>query len=187
MNKNQKNIMIVGLLGVLLVMSIAYAAFASQLTVNGTASITSNWCIGFDSTRSTDYVASKTHSSGTVPTGSITFSGPTCSTNYQTNASLVANFKQPGDKIVYTLTIANKSSVAAVIDSIQVDSTSITSTKVVTKGNIKYTVEMPLSTSLAANATTTMQITAEFQNDTNISQSSTGSETINVGVNAVQA
>ena len=45
---------------------------------------------------------------------------------------------------------------------------------------------MPQSTSLAVNATTTMKVTAMFQNDTNISSSSNEQQTISIGVNAVQ-
>ena len=187
MNKTkQKNIFITSLLAIVLIMAVGYAAFATNLTVNGTASISSNWCIGFDSTRTTDYVASKTHQTGDTPTGSISFSGNACQTSYKTNASLVANFKQPGDKIEYTLTIANKGSLAAAIESILVDSTSVTSNQTITKGNVKYTIEMPLDTSLAVNETTTMKITAEFQNDTNISSSTTESQTITVQINGVQ-
>ncbi len=187
MNKTkQKNIFIISLLAIVLIMAVGYAAFATNLTVNGTASISSNWCIGFDSTKTTDYVASKTHSTGDTPTGSISFSGNACQTNYKTNASLVANFKQPGDKIEYTLTIANKGSLAAAIESILVDNNNVTSNQTITKGNVKYTIEMPLDTSLAENETTTMQITAEFQNDTNISTSSTSTETISVQINATQ-
>ena len=182
----QKNIFITSLLAIVLIMAVGYAAFATNLTVNGTASISSNWCIGFDSTKTTDYVASKTHSTGDTPTGSISFSGNACQTNYKTNASLVANFKQPGDKVVYTLTIANKGSLAAAIESILVDNNNVTSNQTITKGNVKYTIEMPLDTSLAVNETTTMQITAEFQNDTNISSSSTSTETISVQINATQ-
>ena len=187
MNKTkQKNIFITSLLAIVLIMALGYAAFATNLTVNGTASIASNWCIGFDSTKTTDYVASKTHSTGDTPTGSISFSGNACQTNYKTNASLVANFKQPGDKIEYTLTIANKGSLSAAIESILVDNNNVTSNQTITKGNVKYTIEMPLDTSLAVNETTTMQITAEFQNDTNISTSSTSTETISVQINATQ-
>ena len=45
---------------------------------------------------------------------------------------------------------------------------------------------MPESTSLAVNATTTMKVTAMFQNDTNISSSTNEQQTISIAVNAVQ-
>ena len=53
----KKNILIGVLLGVVVLMGIAYAAFASNLNITGTTSMSSNWCIGFDSTRTSDYQA----------------------------------------------------------------------------------------------------------------------------------
>ncbi len=184
--KRKNNILIGVLLGVVVLMGIAYAAFASNLTITGTGSVSSNWCIGFDSSRTSDYQATAGISGGTVPTGSMSFSGDSCSTSFKTTASLNASFKQPGDKVEYTLTIGNKGTLAAAIESINVDGDSVTSDTTITKGNIKYIIEMPLSTSLAVNATTTMKVTAMFQNDTDISSSANEQQTISIGVNAVQ-
>ena len=115
----KKNLLIGGLLAIVVLMGIAYAAFASNLTITGTGSVSSNWCIGFDSTRTSDYQ-------------------------------------------------------------------SVTSDTTITKGNIKYIIEMPQSTSLAVNATTTMKVTAMFQNDTEVTSSTNEQQTISVSINAVQ-
>ena len=184
--KRKNNILIGVLLGVVVLMGIAYAAFASNLNITGTSSMSENWCIGFDSTRTSDYTAQAGITGGTVPTGSMSFSGDSCGGNLKTTATLNASFKQPGDKVEYTLTIGNKGTLAAAIESIEVDGDSVTSDTTITKGNIKYIIEMPLSTSLAVNATTTMKVTAMFQNDTDISSSTTEQQTISIGVNAVQ-
>ena len=187
MSKYQKkNLLIGGLLAIVVLMGIAYAAFASNLTITGTGSVSSNWCIGFDSTRTSDYIATAGISGGTVPTGSMSFSGDSCSTSFKTTASLNASFKQPGDKIEYTLTIGNKGTLAAAIESINVDNKSVTSDTTITKGNIKYIIEMPESTSLAVNATTTMKVTAMFQDDTEVTSSTNEQQTISVSINAVQ-
>ncbi len=184
--KRKNNIIIGVLLGVVVLMGIAYAAFASNLNITGTSSMSENWCIGFDSTRTSDYTAQAGIAGGTTPTGSMSFSGDSCGGNLKTTASLNASFKQPGDKVEYTLTIGNKGTLAAAIESINVDGDSVTSDTTITKGNIKYIIEMPESTSLAVNATTTMKVTAMFQNDTDISSSVTEEQTISIGVNAVQ-
>ena len=187
MTEKQKKSMLIGsLLAVVVLMAIAYSAFASNLTITGTGSVSSNWCIGFDSTRTSDYQATAGISGGTVPTGSMAFSGDSCGNNYKTTASLNASFKQPGDKIEYTLTIGNKGTLPAAIESINVDNQSVTSDTTITKGNIKYIIEMPASTSLAVNATTTMKVTAMFQNDTEVSGSGNEQQTISVSINAVQ-
>ncbi len=184
--KRKNNILIGVLLGVVVIMGIAYAAFSSNLNITGTSSMSENWCIGFDSTRTSDYTAQAGIQGGTVPTGSMSFSGDSCGGNLKTTASLNASFKQPGDKVEYTLTIGNKGTLAAAIESINVDGDSVTSDTTITKGNIKYIIEMPLSTSLAVNATITMKVTAMFQNDTDISSSTNEQQTISIGVNAVQ-
>ena len=184
--RKKKSILIGGLLAVVVLMGIAYAAFASNLTITGAGSVSSNWCIGFDSTRTSDYQATAGISGGTVPTGSMSFSGDSCAGNYKTTASLNASFKQPGDKVEYTLTIGNKGTLPAAIESINVDNQSVTSDTTITKGNVKFIIEMPASTSLAVNATTTMKVTAMFQNDTDVSGSSNEQQTISVSINAVQ-
>ena len=116
----------------------------------------------------------------------MSFSGDSCGGNLKTTAALNASFKQPGDKVEYTLTIGNKGTLAAAIESINVDGSSVTSDTTITKGNIKYIIEMPLSTSLAVNATTTMKVTAMFQNDTEVTNSTNEQQTISVSINAVQ-
>ena len=187
LKSDRKNYVIMGLCAILLVMSIGYAAFSSLLTINGTASVSDSFCVGFDNTKTNTYAPTAGITNGTLPTGSMSYSGTACSTNYQPNSSLSATFKQPGDKIEYTLTIANKSTFTVAIESILVENQSVTSNTTITKGNIKYIVEMPLTTTLASNAETTMKITAMFQNDTDVTGQYSGeSQTLNVKINAEQ-
>ena len=76
MTEKQKKSMLIGsLLAVVVLMAIAYSAFASNLTITGTGSVSSNWCIGFDSSKTNDYQATAGITGGTVPTGSMSFSG----------------------------------------------------------------------------------------------------------------
>ena len=88
----QKNLLIGGLLAIVLIMAVGYAAFATQLNINGTANIDSSWCVGFKNTNTSTYVATPGKEGATTPTGSISFSGNTCGVNYQPNASLTAAF-----------------------------------------------------------------------------------------------
>ena len=187
LKSDRKNYVIIALCAILLVMSIGYAAFSSLLTINGTASLSDSFCVGFDNTKTNTYTPTAGISGGTLPTGSMSYSGTACSTKYQPNSSLSATFKQPGDKIEYTLTIANKSTFTVAIESILVENQNVTSNTTITKGNIKYIVEMPLTTTLASNAETTMKVTAMFQNDTDvIGQYNGESQTLNVKINAEQ-
>ena len=172
---------------VLALMGVGYSAFSSLLTINGTANVQTNWCVGFDNTKTSTYQITKGAGSGSNPNGTMTYSGTACSTNLQPNSSLTANFYQPGDQIEYTLTIKNASSLTAAIKSINVDGTDVTSNTTKKKENITYIINMPESTTLAPNASTTMTVIAKFQNDTPIGNGYTGeSQSITVRINAEQ-
>ncbi len=185
--QDKRNYIIIGLCLILVVMGVGYAAFSQLLTINGTASITNSWCVGFDQTKTNTYTASAGIEGGTTPTGTMTYSGTACETNYVPNASLTANFKQPGDEIEYTLTIKNKSSVTADIKSILVGENSLTADTTITKGNVQFIIHMPESSTLASNEETTMKVVAEFQNNIDITGPYTGeTQTISVGINVEQ-
>ena len=187
LERRKRSYLIAGLSLILVLMAVAYAVFNQQLKINGTAGITSNWCVGFDSSKTNTYTASSGLTGGTVPTASMTYNGNVCGGSYNTGVTLSSTFKQPGDEVVYTLTIKNASTLNAKIDSIAVDDTSITSNQTITKGNIKFIIEMPESTSLSANASTTMKVTTKFQNDTDITGTYSGeSNNVTVKINASQ-
>lgn len=187
LKSEQRHFLLVGLCAIVLIMAVSYAAFSSLLTINGTATLTSSFCVGFDNTKTDTYVPTAGINGGTTPTGSISYSGTACSTKYVPNSTLTANFKQPGDKIEYTLTIANKSTFGITIDSIEVEGNTVTSNTTITKGNIKYIVEMPISTALATDAETTMKVTAMFQADTNVTGAYSGeTQSLSVEINAGQ-
>ena len=185
--RDKRNYIIVTLCAILVVMGVGYAAFSSLLTINGTANISNSWCVGFDNTMTSTMEVTKGVSTGTTPTGSMSYSGTACGSTLQPNSSLNAHFYQPGDQIEYTLTITNKSTVQAAIKSILVDNESVTSNKTITKGNITYIVEMPEDVVLAPNGSTTMKVIAKFQNETPIGSGYTGeTKTIEVKINAEQ-
>ena len=100
MDSKNKNILIGGLLAIILVMAVGYAAFATQLQINGTATITSNWDVHITSITPGTPVNGAVHNSASVaPDGlSATF-----------NTSLVA----PGDSLTYTVVVTNAGSLDA--------------------------------------------------------------------------
>ena len=185
--RDKRNYLIIALCAILVVMGVGYAAFSSLLTINGTANISNSWCVGFDNTQTSAMQITKGISTGTQPTGSMSYSGTACGSNLQPNSSLNAHFYQPGDEIEYTLTITNKSTVAAAIKSILVDNESVTSNTTKTKGNITYVVEMPADTTLDVNESTTMKVIAKFQNETDVTGNVNGeTQSIEVKINAEQ-
>ena len=185
--RDKRNYLIIALCAILVVMGVGYAAFSSLLTINGTANISNSWCVGFDNTKTDTMKVTKGVSTGENPTGTMTYSGTACGSTLQPNSSLNAHFYQPGDQIEYTLTITNKSTVTAAIKSILVDEESVTSNTTKTKNNITYIVEMPGTTTLAPNASTTMKVIAKFQNETAVTGNVNGeTQSIEVKINAEQ-
>ena len=185
--RNKRNYIIIGLCLILVIMGVGYAAFSQLLTINVASSSNTNFCLGFVNTNTNTMEITKGVSNGTTPTGSIEYSGTACSSTLQPDSSLAAHFYQPGDQIEYTLTIKNASTVSAAIKSILVDNESVTSNTTKKKGNITYIINMPESTTLAPNASTTMKVIAKFQNETDVTGNVSGeTQSIEVKINAEQ-
>lgn len=161
MESKHKNALIGALLAVVFVMAVGYAAFAQTLTITGSASIDSNWSVHYDTSRTTGTgIVDVTMGTGgsEYPTGSITFSD-------QYNAVLTATLNNPGDKVVFTLTIVNDGTINATLGTPVIstsDEGASVDNLVYTHGNITFTVTSPVSSSLTAGNNTTMTVTAEF-------------------------
>ena len=185
--RRKRNYIIMGLCMVLAVMAVSYAAFSQQLTINSSAGTTTKWCLGFDTTVTGNVSATAGLTGATAPTGTITYDGNTCDGNYNSGASLSSTLHQPGDTLTYTLTIKNSSTIDAAINSITVNNQNTVSDKDVKIGNIVFVVGMPESTSLSAGSSTTMTVTAKFQDETDITGGYNGeTASITVNVNASQ-
>ena len=108
-----KNILIGALLAVILIMGVGYAAFAQQLTINGNASITSNWQVEM-----TEIEATSTNGTGAdVVSADKGVDGGTALLN-ATTAQFKADLKSPGDSVTYTVTVENKGNIDAEVGSI---------------------------------------------------------------------
>ena len=105
--KDTKTVVIVGILIAVIAMSVAYAAFASNLSVTGTAKIDTNWDVKITSIEVTD------------TTGQARDNG--ASTTKVNDGGLSAIFDctltQPGDSITYTVTVENKGNINATLKS----------------------------------------------------------------------
>ena len=113
MNAKTKNALIGGLLAIVFVMAVGYAAFAQQLTINGTATVTSNWQVEL-----TNIEATSTNGTGTdVPYAASTAEDGTQLVN-ATTAQFKADLKSPGDSVTYTVTIENKGNINAKVTGI---------------------------------------------------------------------
>ena len=104
-NRRQRNYIILGLCSILLVMVAGYAAFRTQLTINGTSNISSEWKVLI-----TDIQSS-------VLKGNATDAETPSHTD--TTATFKTNLVSPGDSIQYTVTVENQGSIDAVLKTIQ--------------------------------------------------------------------
>lgn len=112
MESKHKNALIGALLAVVFVMAVGYAAFAQLLTINGTATIESNWDVHFDTAQDSSTGVSFTRGTGgtTDPSGTITY---TSTPEKPTVATLAASLQQPGDTVTFTLKPTNYGSLPA--------------------------------------------------------------------------
>ena len=99
--KKNNNIIIGVLIAVIAVMGVAFAAFATTLNINGSASISSNWIITF--VPGTCTATSK--DSGNPSSGTVSVSG--------TTATVVANMSSPGDVLACTVKAQNQGTLDA--------------------------------------------------------------------------
>ena len=100
-NTRQRNYIILGLCSILLVMAAGYAAFRSQLTINGTSNISSEWKVLITDIQSS--VLNGTPENSEEPS------------HTETTATFKTNLVSPGDSMQYTVTVENRGSIDAVL------------------------------------------------------------------------
>lgn len=161
MKTKQKNILIVALLAVVFIMAVGYAAFAQQLTITGTSTITSKWDVHMESG-----TAQGKSNMGTTSTGSVTVD------EGGLTATISAELISPGDTVTFTIPIVNAGTIDAKLSKIALEGTGMTIdntalTAISADGNIKYTVTSPGTETLTANGgTKNIVIVAEFVDKT---------------------
>ena len=171
MNKKheKKNILIGVLLAAVVLMSVGYAALASQLDINGTSAISSKWDVKF--TSMTDGVA----------VGTATNKKPAAFTS--TTATFDVELVSPGDSMTYDIVVSNAGTLDAELDSIVGLPTSVPTDA------IKYTVTgVSEGDVLAAGNTTTITVKVEY--DSSVDAQPTAeqlSKTLSVTLNYVQS
>ncbi len=159
-----KKIIMITMCCLICVMAIGYAAFATNLTINGTANITSTWKVLFTKIEE----VSKT--SGVTITKVPTAEG--------TNATFNVDLKSPGDKIIYKITVANQGTLDAIINDITASETGSDAIKFEISGIKK-------GDKLAKSTTTTFNVTISYDESVT-TQPKTTNNTLTVNINYVQ-
>ena len=104
--ENNKKIIITVLSVLVVAMAVGYALLAQELTINGRASIDSTWRVEI-----TNITQKEINGGVTEKSKSYT----------ATTANFSVGFTQPGDSITYDITVTNKWTLDAVVESITVN------------------------------------------------------------------
>ena len=106
-NTRQRNYIILGLCSILLIMAAGYAAFRTQLNINGTSNITSEFKVLITDIQSSVLAGEATDAEEPSHT--------------ETTATFKTNLVSPGDSMQYDITVENRGDIDAVLESIDVN------------------------------------------------------------------
>lgn len=155
-----KNIIIGALLVAIVAMSVGYAALAQQLTINGKANINASWNIEFTKIESTTLT-------GATVKGTPTATG--------TSATFEVDLAYPGATAVFDITVENKGTIDAVLDSI----TGVDTANLATPTELQYEViGITANDDLLAGNSTTFQVKVTWEDSNTIPTETTKTATI---------
>ena len=117
--REKKNILIGGLLVAIIAMAVGYAALAQQLTINGTAQVSSTWDVKFTS------ISSGTASNSAGVASTATNKTPAVLTG-NTTATFDVEFQTPGDTMEYDIVVTNDGSLDAKLANVVATASSAT-------------------------------------------------------------
>lgn len=104
-NRIQRNYMIIGLCAILLIMTVGYAAFSSQLRISGTSNISSSFLVKITNIEVSNVVGGAQDKEGVT-------------THTDDTATFGTTLQSPGDSITYDITIENQGTIDAVLKTI---------------------------------------------------------------------
>lgn len=139
--KKSKNIIIGALLLAILMMSVGYSIFSSEMTFSGSAEITGEWDVKITNVEVKEVSSGSDAGTPDFTNNTITFD---------------AKLEKPGDKVVYEITITNSGSIDAKLENLQIVPDIINGSTA-----ISYIIINP-SNELLAGEETKMQITAQY-------------------------
>lgn len=167
--KKRKNILIVALVAAMLFMSVAYAILSQQLNITGNISAQGNtWKVEI-----TEISVNST--SGAAVSESETFT--------LTSANFTTQLTRPGDAVNYIITVENKGTIDATLESI----TSNMAELMADQSYIKYELTgASVDSTLAAGGTSQVGVNVSFDSSATSLPEDTITQSLNVTLNYVQ-
>ncbi|MEI3508078.1 MAG: InlB B-repeat-containing protein [Bacilli bacterium] len=161
----KRNKIIIGLISLLLIMTVGYAAFQTNLNIKGTSKISSNWDIRITN----------------VTSGNKTGNAENAKTPTWTNltASMEANLYEKGDAMEYEVTVENKGTFDAKLESISSSESNNEAIKISFSGYTK-------GEKLYKNSTQTIKVKIEYNKDFTGTPTSNSNE-VSIDLNYGQA
>ena len=151
--RKQKNLLIAGLLAIVLVMAIGYAAFATQLNINGTATVKSaNWKVHFVDTTYAESTGSVQATSKTITDTDVTYT---------------VTLTKPGDFYEFSINVENAGTIDAKLQSITMSALTAAQAKYLTykltyDGTDYTATTTGLSNALNASASKTVKVRLDY-------------------------
>lgn len=156
--RRKKNIIIALLIGIVLIMTVVYAAFSSQLTINTGSQITSTWDV-----KITNIELEET--TGTSSNSYDNNDQQIMPTYTDLTATFSADVRSPGDTITYRVTVTNKGTLKAKLIGCNWDSETAA---IANTGYIRYSKACPATNSVVnPGSTQTIDITSTYYDDPN--------------------
>ena len=161
--RRNRNMLLIGLVCILLIMTIGYSAFSTRLDIKSSTSITSNWDIEITNLELKEEIGEGKN---------VTFDFD------KLWASMEANFYTPSDEVVYNVTVSNLGNLDGVLDSIKIDMDS--------QDIIEFKVEgINSGDILKKGESTTFEFSMKY-NENITSQPEVGSITFDMNLNYLQ-
>lgn len=165
MRVNKKIIMSIALCLCAVFMAVGYAAFKADLTINGTANVTSTWDVSITNITTYD-----------MQGGAYNIEEPSYNSNVAKFYAAVIN---PGDAITYNVTIKNKGTISAVLGDYKITESGSESIVYLVSGINKGDI-------LEANETVTITVLVQYNNNVGIEPPTTRVRRINLDLDWIQ-
>ncbi len=154
MDKNKK-IILGGLIALVFLLVVGFAAFGSQLTIKGTARVSTAWDVHISSITPNNLIGSAQNIAASVGESGL-------------SATFETDLKTPGDSITYTVTVVNAGTVAAKLSDIkfyQSQDQTLDNKPAITYSYSQDKIDTDSHSKLAAGQEITFDVTVKYTDD----------------------